>query len=48
MESEPCASTDPVVGQLSRADRDAWLRNYSMPDSMSDEEILEAIGSGIA
>ncbi|MGV3733054.1 MAG: hypothetical protein ACO1N6_06605 [Microcella sp.] len=40
--------TDLVRGTLSQQDRQDWLRNYGFPDDTTDEEILMAIGSGLA
>lgn len=39
--------TDLMNGTLSRADREAWLRNHTMRSGeWSDDEILMAMGSG--
>lgn len=41
--------TDLTNGTLSRADREAWLRNYRMKsEDWTDENILQAIGAGMA
>lgn len=38
--------TDLMRGVLAPRDREAWLRNYRLPDSTTDEEILMAMGAG--
>lgn len=40
--------TDLVRGTLSQQDRQDWLRAYGLPDDTPDEEILMAIGAGLA
>lgn len=40
--------TNLMRGTLSQQDRQDWLRNYGLPDDTPDEEILMAIGSGLA
>jgi hypothetical protein len=45
--SDTCGSSgaDSRLSPEARAD---WLRNYGMPESTPDDEILLAIGSGLA
>lgn len=40
--------TDLMAGRLSLQDRQDWLRNYGLPEDTPDEDILMAIGSGLA
>ena len=42
------SDTSRPESRLSPEDRRDWLKNYEMPESTTDDEILLAIGSGLA
>jgi|tagenome__1003787_1003787.scaffolds.fasta_scaffold20573389_1 hypothetical protein len=47
MNRMPDDVTDLAKGTLSKEDRALWLREWNMPESTPDEDILFAIGAGL-
>lgn len=47
-EEVPPVETSLKNGTLSLEDRTMWLKNHRMPPETTDEDILLAIGSGVA